>query len=683
MPPKQVEADPKVVADLKSIVGLDDKNATDLAGKSADRAAEVLAYFADHKISADTDRAAKIMLYATWTKTPSKPCRDYIATRILDGGLKSTQQTDAAVRFVAKKPVAGAVDAAYTAEFDSECGVGVVVTADQVKTEVMKTLRGMEPTSVKANWVKAQAGPFLGLLKKVDALRWADWTYIKTVVEEEAPKIAATVADEESSAAAATSAAAAAASAGDKKKKEDKIFLPELDYKPFMAAPRTWLKDLAQVPAGQSVTILGWAHKVRHQRSLSFCVLRDTTGFVQIVFEGNVPEFARETSLAITGVVKDEPKAAVDGQPPKEIKVTSFAIVGPSNADIENVVTADSGLDLQYDQRHIVIRGKAGANALKIRSFTVQAFREHFFSKGLFEVQPPTIVQAQAEGGAQLFNVDYYGEKAYMTQSSQLYLETCLSSVGDVFCILPSYRAENQRTHRHLAEFTHIEGEYGFITYEDLLSRLEDLVTDVFDKVIRRCGDLVAELNPEQLVDKDADPKDPASWKNRPSKPFVRLPYHKAIDKCNELGILNTAEDPVRKFEYGDDITDAPERQLVAHYGTVVMMTHFPRIMKAFYMQPDEKDPDLTESVDILVPGVGEIVGGSMRMIDYETLVEAYKKNDLDPAPYYWYTDQRKYGTCPHGGFGLGLERFIRWMCNMYSIRDATLFPRYMGRCQP
>lgn len=683
MPPKQeIQADPQVVATLKSIVGLDDKNATDLAGKSPERAADVLAYFADHKITAETDRAVKVMLYAVWTKTPAKASRDYLAVRILDGSLKSTQQTDAAIRFVGKTPApqSGAADAGFVKEFDQECGVGVVVSAEQCKAEVLKSLADMDPKSVKANWTKAQAGPFLGLLKKVDALRWADWTYIKTVVEEEAPKIAATVADEAVATGAADKNAAVASAAP---KKEEKAFPPLDDFMPMMTGKRNWLRDLHAVPDGETVVILGWAHKVRHQKGLTFAVVRDTTGFAQVVFDGKVPEFARETSLAITGIVKDEPKAAVDGQPPKEIKVVSYCIVGDSHGDIENIITKDSNLDLKYDQRHIVIRDKPATNALKVRSFTVQAFREHFFSKGLFEVQPPTIVQAQAEGGAQLFNVDYYEEKAYMTQSSQLYLETCLASVGDVFCIVPSYRAENQRTHRHLAEFTHIEGEYGFITYEDLLTRLEDLVCDVFDNVIKKCGDLVGELNPEQLVDKSKDPKDPANWKNRPVKPFVRLPYHKAIDKCNELKILNTAEEPPRPFKYGDDITDLPERTLVAHYNSVVMMTHFPAEMKAFYMSRDAKDPSLTESVDILVPNVGEIVGGSMRMWNHQELMAAYEKNNLDPAPYYWYTDQRKYGSCPHGGFGLGCERFIRWMCNLYSIRDATLFPRYMGRCQP
>jgi asparaginyl-tRNA synthetase len=680
---------------LKDIVGLDDKNATDLATKSQDRAADLVAYFTQHKVGSDAARPVKVMLYTAWTKA-APANRDYIAARILDGALKSTQQVDAAIRFLGKDaPKAG--DAEWTAKFDKECGVGASVSTEQAQKLVAEFLSKQEPKSVKASWVKAGSGPFLGQLKKIDALRWADFTVVKDIVEAEVPKIVATVPDEEAPAAGA-GAAAAAASEEPKAKKAEVVFAPSESYEPFMQKQRTWLKDLDTVPAGTSVTVLCWAHSVRHQKGLSFVVVRDTTGFCQVVFEGKVPEFARESSLALTGVVKDEPKVAVvvDGEekgrpwaikmPPKEIKVTEYAIVGAADPEIENIITKQSGVDLRYDQRHIVIREKNDANKLKIRSFAVQAFRNHFFERRLVEVQPPTLVNAQAEGGSQVFNVKYYGEDAYLTQSSQLYLETCLSSIGDVFCIVSSYRAENQKTNRHLAEYTHIEGEYAFITYEDLLSRLEDLVCDVFDQTIRVCGDLVASLNPGGLKEGATDVRDPASWKLRPSKPFVRLPYHKAIDKCNELGILNTTpedqEEP-RPFRYGDDITDFPERQLVGHFGVPVMMTHFPATMKAFYMSKDKKDATLTESVDVLVPGVGEIIGGSMRMWNYDELMAAYKANNLDPAPYYWYTDQRRFGTMPHGGFGLGLERFLRWICNLDTIREACLFPRYMGRCAP
>lgn len=677
---------------LKDLVGLDDKNATDLATKSAERAVDLVNFFTQLKITTETPQKVKVVLYLAWTKT-NGAVRGYIAERVLAGALKTTQQVDAAIKFIGTKAVPDFTDKAWVAKFDQECGVGFELSTEQTKTLVMQSLALQDAKEMKKTWASKGSGPFLGQLKRVDALRWADFNLVKDIVEAEVPTIVATVPDDEPAAAAPAAAAAAQAEPKTGSKKGEITFAPQADFEPFMNKKRTWLRDIESVPAGTEVTILTWAHVVRHQNSISFAVLRDTTGYVQTVFEGKVPEFARESSLAVTGLVKDRTDKAVgtDGLPKKEIKVTSYSIVGAADHEIENIVRADSGVDLRYDQRHIVIRQKNPANTLKVRSFAVQAFRNHFFQRGLFEVQPPTLVQAACEGGAQVFEVKYYDEKAYLTQSSQLYLETCLSSIGDVFCIVSSYRAENQKTNRHLAEFTHIEAEYGYIKFEDLLSRLEDLVCDTFDNTVRMCGDIMAEINPKGMREVEEgkaslDPKDPASWKARPSKPFKRLTYHNAIDKCNELGILNTTpedqEEP-RPFRYGDDITDFPERQLVGHFGVPVMMTHFPAEMKAFYMSKDKKDEKLTESVDILVPGVGEIVGASMRMYDYAQLMQAYQNNNLDPAPYYWYTDQRKFGTVPHGGFGLGLERFLRWILNLDTIREATLFPRYMGRCSP
>jgi asparaginyl-tRNA synthetase len=244
-----------------------------------------------------------------------------------------------------------------------------------------------------------------------------------------------------------------------------------------------------------------------------------------------------------------------------------------------------------------------------------------------------------------------------------------------------SYRAEKAKTNRHLSEYTHVEAEYGNITYEDLLGRIEDMICDVFDRTIRLSGHLVAHLNKDELVAPDADPRDPASWKFRPTKPFVRMPYADAIKFCNEQGIMNPETE--KPFEYGEDITDAPERAMIAKIGKPTLMTHFPTEMKSFYMSRVAGAEGLTESVDVLMPGVGEVVGGSMRMWDPKELALGYKRENLDPAPYYWYTDQRKYGGVPHGGFGLGLERFLKWMLNLHSVKEACLFPRYMGRCQP
>lgn len=271
------------------------------------------------------------------------------------------------------------------------------------------------------------------------------------------------------------------------------------------------------------------------------------------------------------------------------------------------------------------------------------------------------------EGGATLFKFDYYGEQAFLTQSSQLYLETVLPSMGDVYCIEKSFRAEKSLTRRHLSEYTHVEGELDFITFDDLLAHLEHVMCRVLeitmsDPVIAR---YISELNPDFKM---------------PERPFKRMKYSDAIQWLVEHDIPNEDGQP---HKFGDDIAEAAERRMTDIINRPIFLTHFPVEIKAFYMQKDPEDPRVTESVDCLMPGVGEIIGGSMRMDDYDELMAAYKREGIPADPYYWYTDQRRYGTSPHGGYGLGLERFLAWLCKQHTVRDCCMYPRYMGRCRP
>ncbi|KAI0300466.1 asparaginyl-tRNA synthetase [Multifurca ochricompacta] len=418
---------------------------------------------------------------------------------------------------------------------------------------------------------------------------------------------------------------------------------------------------------GQRIRIFGWVHRLRSQKDIIFIVLRDGTGYLQAVLSGVTAQtyaaltLTLESSVELVGTLQPTPegKTAPGGH---ELIVDFWQTLGaaPGGDDaFTNRLNEKSDPSILADLRHLVLRGENASSVLRLRSAMLSAFRAVYAERHVLEVNPPCLVQTQVEGGATLFKLDYYGQSAFLTQSSQLYLETCLPSLGDVFCVQESFRAENSHT-RHLMD--HIET----IICETVDKLLQNEVTAAF----------IEQLNPSFTP---------------PARPFKRLAYVDAIAWLNEHGIQHEVEDAdgnvikgadgkpkMVPHVVGDDIAEAAERQMTDIIGTPFSCTKVPSSSSN-----SSGHHVFTESCDLLMPGVGEIVGGSMRIADIDELLAGYKREGIDPAPYYWFTDQRKYGTCEHGGYGLGVERFLAWLANRYTVRECTLYPRWPGRATP
>lgn len=423
------------------------------------------------------------------------------------------------------------------------------------------------------------------------------------------------------------------------------------------------------------VQVQGWIHRLRVQKGLAFITLRDGTGFIQAVLTGDLAKakqtqtLTMESTVTLRGTIVKLPdgKSAPGGV---ELKVDYYEIVGlaPSGDDsITNKVQENADPSLLLDQRHLTMRGESLSAVLKVRAVLMRGVREFYYKEGLAEVTPPCMVQNQVEGGSTLFKFDYYGEEAYLSQSSQLYLESCLAALGDVYCVQESFRAEKSHTRRHLSEYTHIEAELAFIKFDDLLSHIERLIISIVKFVLDDpiAGPLIKQLNPNFVP---------------PTGKFRRMEYIDALEWLNEHGIPNEEGE---KFKFGDDIAEAAERKMTDAIGEPILLIRFPVEIKSFYMQKCEDDERVTESVDVLMPNVGEITGGSMRTYDHDELLRAFEREGLNKDSYYWFTDLRKYGTCPHGGYGLGTERILAWLCDRFTVRDCSLFPRFPGRCKP
>ena len=417
------------------------------------------------------------------------------------------------------------------------------------------------------------------------------------------------------------------------------------------------------------MTILnGWLHTVRDHKKILFADLHtDTCETVPLVIKGELLKKHRDqmklhTCVRVQGTITENqnPKKRVDA-PTHEMHVESITILGPGSDYFSSELNADSDTHCRFEKRHMLHWSKLGQ---QVRECTILmqdlelAAMKQYQERGFVKVSPPPIVQTQVEGGSTLFKVDYYGEDAYLTQSSQLYLESVMPGYGNVYCIENSFRAEKSSTPRHLSVYRHMEAEMPFITLDDLITHIEVMVRQLTD----------SHLTDEQRYTK-----------------FCRMTHKEAVQTLNTLGIRTPKGQP---YTDTDDLNDSAEIALLEHFKNPIFITHFPASIKSFYMKRNAEDRALTDSVDLLLPGVGEVVGGSMRITDYKELLTAFHDNGIDPEPYYWYTDIRKYGTCEHGGYGLGLERLVKAIRHAQGqpidhVREACLYPRHYGRARP
>ncbi len=416
---------------------------------------------------------------------------------------------------------------------------------------------------------------------------------------------------------------------------------------------------------GKEVKIHGWVYRVRSSSKLCFIVMRDFSGVIQTVGRledlneddfKNLSNLTIESSLEISGTLnKDE--RAITGY---ELKIRSFKIFQRN----ENFpITKDQGEEFLLDNRHLWIRSREFNAILKIRSTIFKAFSEFFFKNGYYEVHPPMMVSTATEGGSTLFKVPFFGETAFLTQSSQFYLETFIFSLEKVFTVSPSFRAEKSRTWRHLTEYWHAEGEVAWIGNDQMMDIEEAMIKYIIGQVL--------ENNKQELTILNRD----ITALEKSLEPFHRMTYTELIKKAQEFGL---------DIKFGDDLGADEERAIMVHFDKPVFVTHFPEELKTFYHRPDPENPGYILCHDLLAPeGYGEIIGGGERIWSLDELRARIQKAGLKEEDYYWYLDLRKYGSIPHSGFGLGLDRLCLWIMKQANIKDIIAFPRTIRRLRP
>ena len=433
-----------------------------------------------------------------------------------------------------------------------------------------------------------------------------------------------------------------------------------------MSAVTTYIEDVAR-HTGQVVTLRGWLHRRRSSGKIHFLTVRDGTGFMQAVLSkssvdsetfASASHLGQETSLVVTGAVRADQRAPGG----YELDVAALEVVAESHD--YPITPKEHGVDYLLDRRHLWIRTERQQAILRVRHEVIDAIRDFFNRRGFILADTPIFTPAACEGTTTLFPVAYFDDRtAFLTQSGQLYNEANAMALGRVYCFGPTFRAEKSKTRRHLTEFWMVEPEMAYATLDDATDLAEALVVAIVGRVLEtRRREL-------EVLERDTAPLEGVRT------PFPRVSYDEAAQILRDRGL---------PFEWGGDFGGPDETALAEHFDRPVAVHRFPSAIKAFYMKPDPERPELSLSVDVLAPeGYGEIVGGGQRLDDYDLLLERITEQQLPREAFEWYLDLRRYGTVPHAGFGMGVERVVAWLCGIDHVRETIPYPRMLSRLTP
>ena len=417
---------------------------------------------------------------------------------------------------------------------------------------------------------------------------------------------------------------------------------------------------------GKPVVIEGWIYNKRSSGKLQFPIVRDGSGYVQgVLSKKDVDESiwkaaedaSQESSVRVSGTVREEPRAPGG----YELHLDGFELL--QRVEDYPITPKEHGTAFLMDVRHLWFRSSKQHAVLKVRSEVEQACRDFFYQRDFVLIDSPILTPAACEGTSTLFETDYFGEKAYLSQSGQLYLEPAAAAFGKVYCFGPTFRAEKSKTRRHLMEFWMVEPEVAFLQFDGLQDLAEEFVEYVVQRTVERCS--------EELKTLERD----VTKLQSVQRPFPRITYREAIEVLAQRGM---------KVAFGDDLGGDDETVLAEAFDRPVIVHRYPAAIKAFYMQPDPDDPTLALGMDMLAPeGYGEIIGGSQRIHDHDLLLQRIREHDLPVEAFQWYLDIRKYGTFPHSGFGMGIERVVAWISGVRHLRECIPYPRMLNRIYP